>query len=107
MTRIFTHSLTHPENQQVGKCSERHLKSDWKDTGHGIHPAGDASEHVSLVREVLLCGYCNAAGEEERDREDETGSFTSSPEYMLQFVFSIWEITAAPLFKEIPEFRTQ
>ena len=78
MTRIFTHSLTHPENQQVGKCSERHLKSDWKDTGHGIHPAGDASEHVSLVREVLLCGYCNAAGEEERDREDETGSFTSS-----------------------------
>ena len=82
MTRIFTHSLTHPENQQVGQCSERCLKSDWKDTGHGIHPAGDASEHVSLVREVLLCGYCNAAGEEERDREDETGPLTSSPEYV-------------------------
>lgn len=77
MARIFTHSLTHPENQQVGECSERRPKSDWKDTGYGIHPAGDASEHVSLVREVLLCGYCNAAGEEERDREDETGPFTN------------------------------
>ena len=36
---------------------------DCKDTSHSIHPAGDASEHVSLVREILLCGYCNAAGE--------------------------------------------
>ena len=74
------HTLTHTFWKPAGEWNAQKYVSkihDWKDTGHGIHPAGDASEHVSLVREVLLCGYCNAAGEEERDREDETGPFTN------------------------------
>ena len=71
---------------------------DCKDTGHGIHPAGDAGEHVSLVREILLCGYCNAAGGE-RDGEYETDPSTNiiAGNTRLQFVFSISERTVSPL----------
>ena len=61
-----------------------------KDTGHSIHPAGDASEHVSLVREILLCGYCNAAGEgREMESMKQILWLTSSPEYTLQFISEI------------------
>ncbi len=32
-----------------------------RDTGYRAHSVGNATEHAPLVRQVLLCGYCNAA----------------------------------------------